>query len=69
MVDKPYECSKCEYKSKIRGNLKAHEKTHSEERPWPCDICDFASKTKGDLIKHKRTHDKLKRRSLDTGGK
>ena len=57
---RPYSCgeSGCNKSFATCYSLKAHLKTHSDEKPFKCseDSCDKSFKSSGDLIKHVRTH-------------
>ena len=48
----------CEYSSKQKSHLTAHERRHIGEKPFACNHegCDYSAKQKLDLTKHERIH-------------
>ena len=50
-----YPCERCEYKTKVKSNLKHHMKSHHEKREWfLCDLCEYKGSRKG-LRGHKES--------------
>lgn len=56
-LDKPYQCTQCDYKTRWRRNLSNHAKLrHSDIRKFTCNICNRAFKRKTDLKHHMIWH-------------
>ena len=36
--DKPFGCLFCDYRSRFKNAVKAHERTHTGERPFACEV-------------------------------
>ncbi|XP_051511303.1 zinc finger protein 501-like [Myxocyprinus asiaticus] len=53
---KEFHCDQCRKVFFVESLLKAHMKTHRNEKPYRCSECDKCFKTKGNLVVHKRTH-------------
>ena len=49
-----FRCGRCEYKSKFRGNVRAHIKAQHDGIKYPCDVCTYRASYLQDLSKHKR---------------
>ena len=55
MKKKPYlryQCSECDYKTKIQGNFITHTKSIHENVKYQCNECDY----KATLLAHLRRH-------------
>ena len=56
MLDQPFTCNSCPYKTNQPGNLLKHMQTHSKARPFKCSECDKSYKTKSNLDLHSKVH-------------
>ena len=59
---KPFECRHCGKKFSQKGNLKIHERTHSDQREFKCffEDCNMSFKIKSHLNDHINSHLKKK---------
>ena len=59
MINKklPFHCNICGKKFIRKSNLKAHMRSHTNERPFECLVCDYKFKYKHNLITHMVLHD------------
>ncbi|KAH8275922.1 hypothetical protein KR044_013297, partial [Drosophila immigrans] len=56
-------CEYCGYRTRIRGNLKVHERRHIGEKPFNCSVCNASFVARYQLTSHKERHlDVLQRR-------
>jgi len=53
---KRFACTVCEYKSKYKGDLKDHMRTHTKEKPFACTACEYKCSQSNHLKKHMRIH-------------
>ena len=52
-----FKCDFCQKSFHIKGNLKTHEKIHTQPKKFGCDICTKTFQQKGNLnAHHKRRH-------------
>ncbi len=51
-----FKCPQCDYKTKKKWNLVAHERAHSGDKPFKCAHCDFRGTEKSTVTKHTRIH-------------
>ncbi|KAF5275296.1 hypothetical protein FQR65_LT16749 [Abscondita terminalis] len=49
-------CSKCDFKTHYKGNLRNHKIVHSAEKPFKCNSCDFTTKYNFYLKAHMSNH-------------
>ena len=49
-------CCHCDYKCRMKQQLKRHTMKHTGEKPFRCSTCPYASSTKAYLVVHSRTH-------------
>ncbi|KAF6019973.1 hypothetical protein EB796_021715 [Bugula neritina] len=54
--EKPFQCSRCDYKCNQRSRLATHILTHTGEKPFQCSRCDYRCALKSNLAKHMLTH-------------
>ena len=47
-----YQCSQCEYKTVIKGNLDVHVKSVHGEAKYQCSQCEYRTPLKDNLMKH-----------------
>ena len=54
----PFKCELCPFKTLLKGNLKQHQRIHSEEKRFACSFpnCDFRSHWAGNLKVHQSRH-------------
>ncbi|KAB7501845.1 Zinc finger and SCAN domain-containing protein 5A, partial [Armadillidium nasatum] len=53
---KPFLCSKCEYKTNFKSNLKSHELNHSGTYKFQCSKCEYKTNFKSNLKNHELNH-------------
>ncbi|XPS93405.1 hypothetical protein M3J09_002762 [Ascochyta lentis] len=51
-----FQCTLCPKRFTRAFNLRAHLRTHTEERPFVCSVCDKTWARKGDRNRHERLH-------------
>ena len=58
-VEKPYSCTKCEFKNPNKETMKIHMDSHKEKTIYVCDVtdCYYESGKINKLNEHKKTHD------------
>eukprot|EP01083_Nonionella_stella_P189939 703522_1 len=54
--DKPFKCSRCEYKASSKKTLEQHQATHKGEKAFRCHVCGKQFVDAKHLMKHKTTH-------------
>ena len=54
--DKPFSCSKCDFKCKKFINLRTHERIHTSDKPFNCSQCGYKCTQLSNLKKHERIH-------------
>ena len=52
--DRPYGCSFCVKRFKIKAMATEHARTHNAEKPYKCQLCDKRFKSKGGVDYHER---------------
>lgn len=57
---KPYKCSKCNFKTELKKDLKEHLYVHSKVGRWQCSHCAYSTDIKASMKQHERTHRKTK---------
>ena len=63
--EKPYSCSKCNYRSTQRGNLRLHMKVHDKKTPekfvqsFQCEECNFSTQAVVEYHNHLKEHKKF----------
>ena len=60
--EKPYKCDYCEYRVRIKSNLKAHVRVnHRSNEVFKCSLesCDFVTISKSELKEHNKEHGNL----------
>uniref|UniRef100_T1IPP3 C2H2-type domain-containing protein n=1 Tax=Strigamia maritima TaxID=126957 RepID=T1IPP3_STRMM len=55
-ADKPFKCTRCEYSSITKENLKRHTETVHDKRKFHCDQCDFTAASRTSIWHHQQTH-------------
>ena len=53
-IGSEYECDKCEYRSKYRGDVSSHMKAQHEGIKYSCGMCEYKSGYLSNLNKHTR---------------
>ena len=55
--EKPFACpiESCEFRSKLKGSLFVHLKSHSNERPYTGELCSFRAKIRQTVRSHLKT--------------
>uniref|UniRef100_A0A8C9B684 Zinc finger protein 786 n=1 Tax=Phocoena sinus TaxID=42100 RepID=A0A8C9B684_PHOSS len=53
---RPFGCPECGKSFRLKGILKAHERTHSRERPFQCTECGKGFTRPSKLAEHFRVH-------------
>lgn len=57
-LDKPFQCSFCEYRSTNRAHVHAHERSHvGQLPPFGCRYCNYRGRDRYTVSRHERTHD------------
>ena len=51
-----YSCLACNYRSKKICNMKAHVRTHNQEKPFPCPKCSYRANQMSNLKAHVLRH-------------
>ncbi|XP_018010403.1 longitudinals lacking protein, isoforms F/I/K/T isoform X6 [Hyalella azteca] len=51
-----YTCRVCSYRSKKLCNMKAHVRTHNQEKPFPCPKCEYRATQMSNLKTHVFRH-------------
>jgi len=51
-----HQCDQCQKSFPLKGTLKLHMKTHTEENPYICDVCSKSYKQEENLEKHMALH-------------
>lgn len=51
-ANRNYECSLCNYKTLLKGNMKLHQLKHSGERKFECEHCSYKATQKSCLKTH-----------------
>lgn len=54
-----YSCLVCNYRSKKICNMKAHVRTHNQEKPFPCPKCSYRANQMSNLKAHVLRHHSL----------
>lgn len=64
IVDKPYSCSSCGFRTNIPKSLKRHARNHLVKSTFQCGFCSFSVRTAGHLTLHLKLNHR--RDSTDT---
>lgn len=51
---KLYECEHCEYKTRLKVNIRNHMVKHTKQKPFTCDVCDAQFSWNSALYVHKK---------------
>ncbi|NXO74682.1 ZN513 protein, partial [Phainopepla nitens] len=54
--EKPYRCTCCSFACSSLGNLKRHERVHSQDKPFQCAACDYRCNQSRNLKRHMLSH-------------
>lgn len=54
--DRPHQCRYCIKSFAVKGNAKAHERTHTNEKPHKCRYCDKRFTHLSNVTVHERSH-------------
>nr|CAB3265138.1 histone-lysine N-methyltransferase PRDM9-like [Phallusia mammillata] len=68
-VVKRHKCPWCDYSTDNVGNLKRHERTHTNEKPFQCEICQKRFLQFGHLKTHALIHSGVKPHKCKVCGK
>lgn len=55
-----YECSICDFKTRLKHNLVMHINRHSGDRPFKCEVCEFSAYDAASIRKHTKSHTREK---------
>lgn len=55
-----YECSICDFKTRLKHNLVMHINRHSGDRPFKCEVCEFSAYDASSIRKHMKSHTREK---------
>jgi len=53
---KPYLCTVCDKRFKLKCRLRDHERSHTGDKPFHCTVCEKQFTTKAILVTHKMSH-------------
>lgn len=60
MLEKPFSCQTCSYRTYEECKLRYHETVHTGEKPFICEFCAMRFRMKSTLIRHRNIHTKEK---------
>ena len=50
--EKPFQCSMCDFRTALNGNLRVHMRRHTGEKPFRCLWCDYGAITSTAMRNH-----------------